>query len=212
MSDSFTLSYVSAYAPALPLGIGLVFVKRLELDQKILMGVMVLSLLVQFIALMIAVPEAPNYFLYHFYTPIEFIALGYIYKLWLSDWWSKRIFDFSIVGFSGFCIINSYFFEPFDQMNSNAVLVESILLIIFSIAFFYRILEEMAVKKLEQSPRFWINTSVLLYYAGSLLILGFTNLIFEQSEELSLTIWAFHSSFNILHYVLFGVGLWLTSK
>lgn len=209
MIDQDILVSLSTFAPALPLGIGLMFLKRLGRDQQILVGIIGFSLVVEILAHWIATWRTSNLPLLHLYAPIEFIAFAYIYKLWLSEWWGKKVFDLGIIGFVAFSVINTLFFQSIDQWNSNAILMKSVLLMILSIAFFYRVLDQMSIDTLSYSPRFWINVSVFLYYSGSLLMVSYTNFIFNEINDGFLLIWYFHTGFNILHYLLFGIGLWL---
>jgi len=212
MKDIHPLVFISVLIPLIPLGAGLIFMRRLGSDRKLLLLLMGISLLTQLIGFSYFIESENNLFIYHIYMPIEFILLGYIYKLWLSDWWKKELFDMLIWSFVAFSIFNAVFLQPLDESNSYAIFVGGICLIVFSITFFYKTLSELREDSLEKNPRFWINTSILLYYSGSLLILGMDHLLTHKSKELYATIWYFHSSFNILHYLLFTVALCLKPR
>lgn len=212
MTSSHLLVYLSVFAPAIPLAIGISRLKYLRPDRKCLLVLMGVALVVQLIAIIFFQNKWNNHFLYHIYNPIEVLSFLYIYQLWLSGWWKKWVFKMLMGSYLIFAILNTAFSQPFNTNNSNAVLVGSIILIILAIVFFYRILDEMNIERIEKSPQFWINTSILLYFSGSLLIIGLNPIIAEKSVELFKSVWIFHSSFNILHYILFAIGLWIKPK
>ncbi|MDW3648908.1 MAG: hypothetical protein R8P61_17700 [Bacteroidia bacterium] len=206
------LFVISAFIPIVPLGIGLYAVKGLGKDRRLLLILMGLAFIVQFIAFLYFLNRENNLFIYHIYMPLEFIILGHIYKIWLINWWKSQLLDVIIWAYVLFSAVNTFFFQKFDTVNSNALLVGGVLLMIFSLAFFYRILDEMKLKSLEKSPEFWINSSILLYYSGSIIVLGMNHLIAEKSDRLIEIIYMLHSVINIIHYLLFGIGLWLKVK
>ena len=213
MSRDHPLHIISALAPVLPLGLGLMFFRRLEKARRILLILMACSLIAQLIALDYFLDKKSNLFVYHFYLPIEVLLLGNIYKIWLRGYWKKALIETLIWSFVLFAILNTLFFQGLDQMNTHALFVAGSMLIIFAIAYFYRVLDEMKEEALEKSPAFWINTAVLLYYSGSLLILTMTRLLSAEAIKAYYhDIWFFHSCFNILMYGLFALGLWMKEK
>lgn len=200
----------SVWMPLLPFSIGLVGYSKLTQEQKWLTLLMGIALIVQVLGLHLSLSQIGNQLLFHLYTPIEFIILSLIFQKWLAGWWDKRVFYGLGVGFVGFAIANAIWLQPAEsQTNTYAILLASVCMIVFAISFFYRVISEMSLGPLEQSPAFWINASVLLYYAGSILILGLDNYLEGSLLE---SVWVFHSSFNILHYLLFAIGLWIKAR
>lgn len=207
MWSDYPLIMFSIYIPLLPFGIGLLFFKRLEVERRALTILVGLAALVQILGLYFTYhPELNNIPLYSLYTPIEFLIYCFIYRSWFKGWVSPRLIEGIGFAFLLFYVGNALWLQPMDTNNTYSILVAGILLILFSILFFYRVISEMSLGPLEKSPAFWINASVLLYYAGSILILGLDNF---KEGSLAQSVWIFHSSFNILHYLLLTVGLWI---
>ncbi|MEL7531238.1 MAG: hypothetical protein AAFN10_08030, partial [Bacteroidota bacterium] len=124
--------------------------------------------------------------------------------------WDSRLIYALGLALVIFALCNALWLQPaLSHPNTYAILISSFFLMLFAISFFYRVISEMSLGPLEQSPAFWINASVLLYYAGSILILGLDNYLEGSLLE---SVWVFHSSFNILHYLLFAIGLWIKAK
>lgn len=212
MIEIHPLVYISVLIPLVPLVMGLIFRQRLGSDRKLLLLLMGISFIMQVWGFSYFVESENNLFIHHIYMPIEMILLGYIYKIWLSDWWRSEIFDFLIWSFVAFSIFNSAFLQSLEESNSYAIMIGGICLMVFAIGFFYKTLSELKDDSLEMNPRFWINTSILLYYAGSLLILGMDHIIIQKPKAFYTTIWYFHSTFNILHYLLFTIALCLKPR
>lgn len=212
LSEYPKLYLVSALVPIVPLLVGLFRWRQLELSQRYLTVVVGLAFVVQVAGLISALNQWDNYWLYQFYTPLAFLCFLGIYRIWLRGWWSSKTFMALGGVFCLFALINAIWIQPAQPHTLYAVWLSHVVLIVLSISFFYRVISEMKLGPLEQSPAFWINTSALLYTAGSMLILGLNHLILLRSEVMVNNLWYFHSAFNILHYLLFALGLWIKPK
>lgn len=205
----YVLNFCSTFIPLIPLIIGLIYRQRDYPVRKYLLYLVGLSAIIQIASLIQSKFIAENYILFHIYTPLEFIIISQIYKIWLSKFWGKSIFDYLAVLFVAFSIYNSLFLQPVNTFNTYSILTSSTIIILLAISYFYFVLTTVSLGPLHNSPPFWINSSLLLYYSGAFLVLGFGQLIAEQSKEFALLIWNFHSVFNIIHYLLFAVALWV---
>ncbi len=206
------LSILSVFSPIIPLAIGTFYFSRLKKDGKILTGLMLISLIVQVLAWILSINRTNNQFLYHIYTPVEFIIFCTVYRIYLSDWINKNIFNILSIGFIALSLLNTLFYQPYYTFNSLTSFAENMLLIMMAILFFYRALDTYKVESVEKSAPFWFNTSVLLYYSASLLILGFMQVISLASESTVRYLFSIHSVLNILHYFLFAISLWINRK
>lgn len=212
LSEYPKLLLISALVPVIPFLIGLIRWRNLDLPQQYLTAVVGLSFIVQVTGLIIALNQWDNYWLYQFYTPLALVGYLAIYREWLRGWWAANIFLLIGLGFCLFALFNAIWIQAAQPHTLYAVWLSHIILIVLAITFFYRVISEMSLGPLELSPVFWINTSILLYTAGSMLILGLNHLILRRSEGMVNNVWYFHSAFNILHYLLFALGLWIKPK
>ena len=85
--------------------------------------------------------------------------------------------------------------------------VESLVLIGFSVLFFFNALRYLEVKRIERTFPFWISGAVLLYFTGNLLLNIFGSYIAETSDKVYYTVWTIHTIFNMILYILYGVAL-----
>jgi len=148
-----------------------------------------------------------NLYLTHVFPVIEFALLVCFFRETLS----KKAITILIISFTILSILNVLFFENLNEFNTLARAVEALLLIIISLMYFYSLLRDLSEKYLEQSPLFWVATSILIYFSGSFFIFIYGNYIMP-SAKLSLTFWAIHALFSILKYILFTVALWINPK
>ena len=206
------INFLSSFAPMLPLWIGLANKSRLEASQDYLLVLVFIAFVVQVVANILWLYSNNNLFLMHFYVPVEFGLIMLLYSKWLQKWIMKAHFYFGILFFLAFSIINSLFVQSIYEFNSNAITLAYILYIGMAIFYFYKILNEEKLTPLEKNPKFWINTSILIYFSASLLVSSLSNQINTKSQLFVNISWAFHAFLNTLHYVLYAIGLWVRPK
>lgn len=148
-----------------------------------------------------------NNIVYHFFTPVEFTFYVLIYrdffrsKKWDIILWSCLIF-FILAE-----IFNTIFFQPLSVTNTNTFLLESVLLIIFSLSLFIRIRETAQYENLLQEGVFWFNCAVLLYYAMSLLVWGFHSIKVYQLKNPPMIIYNFLLICSGLLYTTYTIAV-----
>lgn len=149
--------------------------------------------------------------LLHVYVAGGFFCLALFYKTVLHDFISEKIIWGMIISFFLFTFSNSLFVQNIFTYNSNALTVESVLVIILSLFTFILLLNDIVR---ETRPRLikslnWINSGLFIYYSSSLLIFYFGDIITVfSSSDLVKYIWVLHSFFSMVMYTCFFVGLW----
>lgn len=92
-------------------------------------------------------------------------------------------------------------------------LLESFVFIILSLYYFYYLHTHTPTYDLFSFPLFWINTAVLLYFAGNLFLYAAINIF--TMENVYLLYFPIHNVLNAIKNVLFGVAFFVqfqTSK
>ncbi len=153
--------------------------------------------------------------LLHFYTAGGFICLAWFYKTVLNNFINARIFWSVALLFLIFTLVNSFFIQNIFTFNSNALTVESVLIIILALFTFVFFLNDIVkesgrpdIKSLN-----WINSGLFIYHSSDLLIFYFGATITHSfSKSLNLYTWVFHSFFSIVMYTCFFTGLWKRSR
>lgn len=200
---------ISAYSICLPAAIGLIRLRNLTWEQQIVLRLVGISIFFEFAALYIgAALDLKNLPLLHIFTVLQFYLLALIYRRNLPPVIPTRIINWLIIVFVVIAILSAIFLEGLLRFNTYPRALESIMLIFFSLTFFYKTLKELKIKKLEREPVFWINSGVLIYFSGSLLIFIVSNYFFT-SDDILFVAWGIHAILNIVNNLLYGIALWV---
>jgi hypothetical protein len=189
----------------------LIYYRRFEKIFKVFSWFIICSVIIQVIALVFWVRRENNMPLLHMYVPLGFVLLAWFYQAVLESLINKVIIVTVALLFFCFSIVNSMFFEHLFIFNSNALTVESILLIIFSIFTFIVLLNQQLpfIQGGVRQSLGWINSGILIYYSSTLLLFYFSNYVMHQySVKVSANTWMFHAFVSIIMYVCFIIGLW----
>lgn len=146
-----------------------------------------------------------NHWLGQIYFPLEFLFLALLYSKVLGRHINQKLLKGIIVVFLTYCILNPIFIQKFTQY-SHVRSFSSIILIVFSILYYYRIMTEAKIKKLVDEPMIWINTAILIYFAGVMFYNVLFTLLLEYSKHLAIQAAIFNAFLNITFYVLIAIG------
>ncbi len=123
---------------------------------------------------------------------------------------SPAFFYSLIILFAVYSVLNSVYLQSLYRYNSYSQTFGSLLIIGYSIFYFTNLIREMKTDNLYAYPMFWIASSILLYYSGSLFLYGMGNTILNKSVQANKWIWVFHAFLAGVHYVLISIGFWRT--
>ncbi|MDR3679370.1 MAG: hypothetical protein P4L41_05340 [Flavipsychrobacter sp.] len=174
-----------------------------------------LSGAIQFTSLWLCLVSINNMPLLHIYVATGFPCLVWFYKTVLGNFISNRIVWGIAILFLLFSVINSLFVQNIFRFNSNALAVESILIIILALFTFIFFLNdtmmEQGIPNIKSLT--WINSGLFIYYLSCLMIFYFGDtILFRLSKDLSRHTWVYHSFFSTVMYICFFAGLWKRSK
>lgn len=196
-------AYASIFSALIPLIVGLIRFKDRTFELKL---ICILSILGFFLDL-IPIPkpifsnEAANTFLI-----IEFCTLLLIYVRTLKLKSKVWIILATILYFTIF--IAEIYYSSKTEINSYSLTYTSLLFLFFSVRYFYFLLRDLPTDKIQRLPMFWINTGVLIYFAGGLFLFAMRNYLIEAFHDNQTMYWSFHNFLNIVKNLLFAVALW----
>jgi hypothetical protein len=104
-----------------------------------------------------------NIFFFHYYIPLEFIFISWLYAEGMTGFIPKKWYYYMAGIFTAYSIINSLFIQPIPMFNSYAQTVESVWVMAYTLAYFYKLMSQLKVEKLERDPFFLISISLLLF-------------------------------------------------
>jgi hypothetical protein len=143
--------------------------------------------------------------LIHLFTVISIVFYSAIYY----NAFFRPMLKKAIVALAGLALLivifNAIFIEGIWEYPSLSTTVLSVLLIFFSLAYFYQLLNRQEFIHIEKQGLFWINSGVLFYFSINIfLFMLFKRLILAHEQEESFMI---HILTNIIANILFTIGL-----
>jgi hypothetical protein len=154
-----------------------------------------------------------NLFLLHQYTVEELVMLTLFYSYLLKPLLQQRVFISIIAVFCICAALNAIFLQPLKAHNTYTRSLESLIIMVWTILYFYLRLREDPETEVRHRPGLLlINAAFLLYFAASLLLFSLSNFLDEGKKETRLNLWAVHALASIIMYILIAVGLWKHRK
>jgi hypothetical protein len=146
-----------------------------------------------------------SYFNFNLFGIIEYCLLTYYIRSRIRNTTLKSL----ILILSGLFLIVSiirisgHYFNVYDSLSNG---LESILLIIYSIFYFFEQISKPSHIFFYSIPEFWIIVAILLYFSGTFFIDTYAQgLIEDQSFKVKYSV--INNSFAILQNLLFGVAM-----
>ena len=177
---------------------------------KYLFILLLLSFSLDITGYIVALIYKTNLFVHNVHTILQFFLLSAIFYNLLNE--KKPVIISSIVG-GVFFIVNAAFLQSFYALQHFSLAFGSIILIGYSIAYYFQLLNELPAVNILRFFPFWINVAVLYYFSASFSVFLISNYILTQlSPDNAKIIWAFQNINNILKNVLFAIAIYYAAK
>jgi len=204
MSVDFFLNIFSIVSGSLPIIAALYNYKNLDKVLRIATAFFLVSFLVDlglFLTMNLIVRN--NYPVLHLFVLISILFFTAVYYYAFFKTSIKR--TIIVLGLVTFIILifNLVFVEGIWEYPSIANTVLNVLLICFSLAYFYQLLNRQEFIHIEKQGLFWINAGVLFYYAINI----FLFMLFKQLIDTHKEFYMINYITNIIANILFTVGL-----
>lgn len=147
----------------------------------------------------------------HFYVPVEFFLLSMAYVRFLDGFVPKRTMYSVVVAFLMFCLIYSLIVFDFSTYHGFVRAISSVLLSVFAILTYMKMLNDMKIVKLQKDPLVWINTAVFFLFSGSFFVFITFNAILNLSWELSRVTYNINTYLTVIFYLLVAAGFLKTT-
>lgn len=148
----------------------------------------------------------------HFYFSVSFFIMGMFFLMTLKDF-IKPVYILSlIISFEVLSLINVLFIQDLYEFPSLTGSLGAMILFLFSVAFFTKVMTEAKILKLSEEPLIWINSAALIYYTGNFIFYALLNYANTYSREFAVLTVKFFSYVNLLFYLLIAIGFWKVKK
>lgn len=199
------ITFIISFGPIL---ISLINFKHLKRSLLPLFALFVFSILTDILNRIHMEMKINNSYIFHFFTIIEFVLISLFYSLFFKKYFNPLIINLLILIFFIVAFID-YKINGLNSIDNFSISIESIILTLYSLYLFYYILKNLLFENLLAEPIFWINTAILVYFAGNLLIFVFSSYLIQNAPKTHLLLWAIvHSFINIIYNVFLSIGFW----
>lgn len=179
---------------------------------RVLCYLIFFALLTEIVSRALWLSKTPNLFLWPIYTSVEFGLLVWMYSLSLRIVLLTRFWIWLVVAFVS-TVVGLELFSSSHPLISNAGrLIESVVVIILTLAFFYITFQNLTVRRLEREPMFWVSSGLLLCFSGNLFVFIFANFVLSYSQKLNYQLWIVHAVLNAFLYSAYTYALWISPK
>ncbi|MEL7376065.1 MAG: hypothetical protein AAFN65_03825 [Bacteroidota bacterium] len=183
--------------------------------QRLLGVLVIIAALTEIAAIgIIKILGQSNILLVHIFTVIELVLLIQIYRL--EHVLSKSISFLITFLFFVLALVGAFTWDDVAQFKPNTVSrsTSSLLLVFFALRYFFQQSSNIDLTQrhhkdfLANSPMFWINVAVLVYFPASLFIFLFSQWFVVAGGKYGLIIYAVHAFLLIIKSLLFTISIW----
>jgi hypothetical protein len=185
------------------------FRTRQRYGRIILIYLLLLLLLsIASICILVYTPIKNNLFIFHIFTPVQYLILSLLYSYEISTVPIRRIIQASIPVFIVICILLSLFVQKMTDNDSIATIIGSIGLILWPLLFLRQTLKLQEVNSLLRFPMFWISVGFLFYFIGSLATEGMLDYLISHDMEMAQKVFFLTYIFKYMLFIMLFIGAW----
>ncbi|MEM6396523.1 MAG: hypothetical protein AAF741_09260 [Bacteroidota bacterium] len=146
----------------------------------------------------------------HVFTVVQFGLIVWIYKE-IVDKVNVNLWWILIVAFAILGLYNGLYYDGFRNFNPTTRAVQATVMLSLIIGYFYSLLQEEKLVRLENEPLFWTSAGLLLYFTGNLLIFLVSNFLLSDTSNYDTirALYCIHAVLNILLNISLAIALWI---
>lgn len=148
-----------------------------------------------------------GYYIFHFFTIIEFILISFFYLLFFRKHIRAVYLLLPIPIFLIIAFID-YKINGLNAMDNFSASIEAILLSLYALVSFLFVMRKLLFENILSEPFFWINSGILFYFSGNLLVFTFSNYIHAAELSNYSALWSIPQFLNIFYNILISIGFW----
>ena len=178
---------------------------RTALYLKLFCPFLGVSILVEGYALYLRAQNRSNLVLYSYFTTLEFVFYLYVLSCIVSNPKMRSVIRYTLV-LNAFIAVIDIFFIQKNGFNSIAYSFSCLLVISFSIFYFFELFRNPQSKRIINEPEFWICLGLLFYYCSTLPVFGVITVFFTVSQRVINILFILLNIMNIILYTFFIIA------
>lgn len=140
----------------------------------------------------------------------EILLLGLMFYVITNNRLFKTSIVISLALYVIFYVVVFFYFSAYA--NSYIRFVRDFLMIIYATAFFYYLINSLPEENLLQLPLFWINSAILFFFSGTLIISFMRDYIINVFQEDPTIFWSFRNFFRLGYSFVLSYAGWMDLK
>lgn len=205
----YYLGYISTLFSTLSFIVGLLCIKSINRYLVPIFLIVSVSFVTEIINVVLVRLNINNHFIFHFYTVIEFILISFFYLLFFREYSRQQYFLLPIPLFLIIAFID-YKINGLNSMDNFSSSVGAVFLSLYALFSFLFVMRKLLFENILSAPFFWINSGILFYFSGNLLVFAFSNYVFAKEESIGNALWSIPQFLNIFYNILISIGFWKT--
>jgi hypothetical protein len=146
-------------------------------------------------------------FISHFYSPVEFLILSYMYYREVSKDWMKKIIVVAMPVFLLFSAVNIFYLQKLNVYNSYGFIIKGVFIVLWVLLFFYDLYMRDSFENPLKMPMFWISIGLIFFFSGTILVNGYIERLMKTDMELAKKLYKINTFLNIFLYLCIAYGL-----
>lgn len=144
----------------------------------------------------------------HLFIVIQVIIFLMIYRRFLRKKIPTWVFLLAFLGFITVAVVSAIWVDGIWNMPAHSRSIAGILLLFVAISYFYYLLLQSRVLRLEKHPLFWISAGVTIYFSGSLLIFLVSDYLIGEPELLR-SLFSLNLLLNVIANIFYAIAIWV---
>lgn len=200
---------VSNLSLAVPLAIYISRIRSVSREIHIIGALLVVSGICDLIGFILFSRQESTVILINTYYAILFFLLNWFYyEVLFANKQRVLVWTGIVVYVIAFVLVSAYV-QKFTEYQTLMWLITAVIMILYSIAYFFHSLSLIVNEGVFGSSLVWINIGVMLYFILNLFLFVMGNhLLTNLDPGTSAMIWSSHNMNNILKNLLFAIGIY----
>ncbi len=215
--ERYPLACAPVFFILLPLLLCVARYRSLNSAFRLMLIFLAIDLFVGLIMIQLAANHQNNILVLNLFVPVRYALFG---AMFIEQFQSERYrhwIRYSIVGFIPFALLNIYISNynladlHYHRVGKYAQVIESALIILWALLYFYETIKALKVSNIIQYPFFWVCAGLLIFYSGNIFFFPFWHYMYQWEKNLELGfIERIPAIVELISLHLFSIGIWQT--
>jgi predicted membrane channel-forming protein YqfA (hemolysin III family) len=194
----------------------LIYISRVKYASRqihLIGAIVILSCLSDLIGYILFKRSESNVLVFNGYYFMLFFLLSWFYYEILFQHRQGKIVWVGIAVYLLSFILITLFFQGLDEYQTLMWVITAIMMITYSIGYFFYSLSTVDPNRYLNYSFIWINVGIMIYFGMNLFLFTIGDYVLTQLDPLtSALIWSSHNVNNIIKNILFAIGIYFYQK